>query len=129
MLAPASEALVAWKVVEKNGEPGWEKGWTSGAMVSPLPPVVIDGVLNVLDIRYRMLKNPELARAMSFEDEESRDEFTGTDEASLLERCGTDLHQRPPSSGEGAGRISSTSRKRPRIRGRCRRTADRLPGP
>jgi outer membrane protein assembly factor BamB len=48
VLAPGSNALAAWKVVEKNGSFGWEKGWTSGDMVSALPPVVIDGVLFAL---------------------------------------------------------------------------------
>ena len=48
VLAPTSNALAAWKVVDKNGAMGWERGWTSTEMVSPLPPVVIDGVLFAL---------------------------------------------------------------------------------
>ena len=48
MLTPASTALTAWKVVEKNGAPAWEKAWVSKEMVSPLPPVVINGVLFAL---------------------------------------------------------------------------------
>jgi outer membrane protein assembly factor BamB len=45
VLAPGSAALAAWKVVEKNGGIAWERAWTSIPMVSPLPPVVVDGVL------------------------------------------------------------------------------------
>jgi outer membrane protein assembly factor BamB len=48
VLAPQSNALAAWKVVEKNGSPAWERGWTSTEMVSPLSPVIIDGVLFAL---------------------------------------------------------------------------------
>jgi len=48
VLAPTSNALSAWKVVEKNGGIGWARGWTSTEMVSPLPPVVVDGVLFAL---------------------------------------------------------------------------------
>ena len=39
--------------------------------------VLIDGRVHVLDIRYRMLQNPELARAMGFTDEEQDYEFVG----------------------------------------------------
>lgn len=39
---------------------------------------IIDGRPFVLDIRFRMLSNAELARAMGFEDEESSYEFVGT---------------------------------------------------
>ncbi len=48
VLAPTSKALAAWKVADKNGSFGWEKGWTSAEMVSPLTPLVIDGVLFAL---------------------------------------------------------------------------------
>jgi outer membrane protein assembly factor BamB len=48
VLAPGSAALAAWKVVEKNGGITWERAWTSIPMVSPLPPVVVDGVLFAL---------------------------------------------------------------------------------
>src|SRR3546814_16795895 len=41
--------------------------------------VLIDGTLCVIDIRFRMLINPELARAMGFSDEESEYEFHGTE--------------------------------------------------
>jgi DNA (cytosine-5)-methyltransferase 1 len=46
--------------------------------VDPRRVVLIDGQLYVLDIRFRMLKNRELARAMGFDDAESQYEFTGT---------------------------------------------------
>ena len=39
--------------------------------------IVNDGHPSVLDIRYRMLQNLELARAMGFCDEESEYEFAG----------------------------------------------------
>ena len=40
--------------------------------------VLIDGVPHLLDIRFRMLQNNELARAMGFHGDESQYEFTGT---------------------------------------------------
>ncbi|RJQ10893.1 MAG: hypothetical protein C4551_01935 [Bacillota bacterium] len=50
----------------------------SAGAIDPRRLVLIDGVPHVLDIRFRMLTNVELARAMSFEDEEMRYEFVGT---------------------------------------------------
>lgn len=47
------------------------------AEIDPRRLVVIDGVLHILDIRFRMLTNVELARAMSFDDEEISYEFVG----------------------------------------------------
>lgn len=38
-------AIVAWKVVDKNGSPGLEPGWISQDMISPLPPIVVNGVV------------------------------------------------------------------------------------
>jgi DNA (cytosine-5)-methyltransferase 1 len=46
--------------------------------VDPRRVVLIDGQPYLLDIRFRMLKNRELARAMGFDDAESEYEFTGT---------------------------------------------------
>ena len=40
--------------------------------------VLVNGVPHVLDIRFRMLTNRELARAMGFDDQEIEYEFTGT---------------------------------------------------
>ena len=52
---------------------------TSGeyAEVDPRRVVSMNGQPYLLDIRYRMLQNPELARAMGFSDEESTYEFVG----------------------------------------------------
>ena len=38
-------AIVAWKVVDRNGSPSLEPGWISRDMVAPLPPIVINGVV------------------------------------------------------------------------------------
>jgi outer membrane protein assembly factor BamB len=54
ILAPASAggkpevkngAIVAFKVVEKNGAPALEQAWTSRDLVAPLPPIVVSGVV------------------------------------------------------------------------------------
>ena len=50
----------------------------AGSSVDPSRIVLIDGAPYVLDIRFRMLTNAELARAMGFEDEEAKYEFVGT---------------------------------------------------
>ena len=47
------------------------------AGIDPRRIVVINGQVYILDIRFRMLQNRELARAMGFDDEESQYEFTG----------------------------------------------------
>lgn len=41
-------AVVAFKVVDKNGKPVLEPGWVSRDLVSPLPPVVVNGVVFAL---------------------------------------------------------------------------------
>lgn len=46
--------------------------------VDPRRVVLIDGQPFLLDIRFRMLNNRELARAMGFDDTETTYEFTGT---------------------------------------------------
>ncbi len=38
-------AIVAWKVVDKDGKPALERGWVSRDMTSPLPPIVVNGVV------------------------------------------------------------------------------------
>jgi outer membrane protein assembly factor BamB len=38
-------AIVAWKIVEHNGAPALEPGWISRDMTSPLPPIVVNGVV------------------------------------------------------------------------------------
>ena len=47
------------------------------ANIDPRRLVLLDGHPWLLDIRFRMLQNSELARAMSFEDEETSYEFIG----------------------------------------------------
>ena len=48
-----------------------------GAGIDPIRIVFLDHQPYILDIRFRMLQNEELARAMGFEDEESSYEFVG----------------------------------------------------
>lgn len=38
-------AIVAWKVVDSGGSPSLEPGWISRDLVSPLPPIVVNGVV------------------------------------------------------------------------------------
>ena len=38
-------AIVAWKVADENGSPSLEPGWISRDMISPLPPIVVNGVV------------------------------------------------------------------------------------
>jgi DNA (cytosine-5)-methyltransferase 1 len=45
--------------------------------LDPRRLVIVDGELRVLELRFRMLMNRELARAMSFDDEETQYEFVG----------------------------------------------------
>jgi len=47
------------------------------AGVDPNRIIFVDGQPHLLDIRFRMLENGELARAMGFDDEESSYEFVG----------------------------------------------------
>ena len=47
------------------------------ANLDPRRLVFVDGQAYLLDIRFRMLQNAELARAMGFEDEETSYEFVG----------------------------------------------------
>ena len=64
---------------EPTGEPFGEspRGSRGGDGVDPRRLVYIDGKPWLLDIRFRMLQNGELARAMGFEDEETKYEFVG----------------------------------------------------
>ena len=45
--------------------------------INPKRIILIDGHPCLLDIRFRMLENKELARAMGFDDEETKYEFVG----------------------------------------------------
>jgi len=47
VLAPGANAIVAWKVADRNGAPVLESGWVSRDLTSPLPPMVINGVVFV----------------------------------------------------------------------------------
>jgi outer membrane protein assembly factor BamB len=48
ILAPASTAVVAFKLVEQNGVPMLQQDWVSREMVSPVPPIIINGVVFAL---------------------------------------------------------------------------------
>jgi outer membrane protein assembly factor BamB len=43
--AVANGALAAWKLAEKNGSLVFNGGWVSRDMESPLPPIVVNGVV------------------------------------------------------------------------------------
>ncbi|MBI1357408.1 MAG: PQQ-binding-like beta-propeller repeat protein [Acidobacteria bacterium] len=42
-------AIVAWKIVEKDGGYAFEGGWVSPDLGSPLPPIVVNGVVFAAD--------------------------------------------------------------------------------
>ena len=63
LISPEMESAVQERLAEEN--------------IDPRRLVFIDGKPFLLDIKYRMLQNPELARAMGFSDEESQYEFVG----------------------------------------------------
>jgi len=44
ILAPGSSAIVAWKVADQNGALSLQPAWTSREMVSPLTPMILNGV-------------------------------------------------------------------------------------
>ena len=48
ILAPSAKAVVAWKLVEKAGGVALEAGWTSRDMVTPVTPVIVNGVVFAL---------------------------------------------------------------------------------
>ena len=48
LLAPANGAIIAFKVVEQNGLPTLQSAWTSREMTSPLPPIIVNGVIFAL---------------------------------------------------------------------------------
>lgn len=51
---------------------------TDGEDIDPRRLILVNGIPHILDIRFRMLNNRELARAMGFDDQESEYEFIGT---------------------------------------------------
>ena len=48
ILVPTNNAIAAFKVVEQNGVPTLQQGWVSRDMVSPMSPIVINGVVFAL---------------------------------------------------------------------------------
>jgi outer membrane protein assembly factor BamB len=48
ILAIKSNAVVAYKVVEENGAMALQEGWKSRELVSPAPPIVVNGVVFAL---------------------------------------------------------------------------------
>ena len=63
LVEPTVEALAYEKILESK--------------IDPRRLVFVNGEPFILDIRFRMLQNPELARAMGFEDDERTYEFHG----------------------------------------------------
>src|SRR5262249_56630745 len=45
LLVPTAGAVAAWKLVDQNGAPSLQKGWTSPDIGSPVAPMVINGVV------------------------------------------------------------------------------------
>jgi outer membrane protein assembly factor BamB len=43
--APASKGIAVLKIAEQDGKPSFAPGWTSREIASPLPPLVVNGVL------------------------------------------------------------------------------------
>lgn len=48
ILTPSNNAVVAFKVVDKDGASTLEKAWTSRDLVSPMAPIVVNGVVFAL---------------------------------------------------------------------------------
>jgi hypothetical protein len=45
IVASTANAIVAWKVMDRNGVSALQTGWVSRDMVSPLTPIVVNGVV------------------------------------------------------------------------------------
>jgi outer membrane protein assembly factor BamB len=45
LLAGGAGSVIAWKVVDRNGAPAMEQGWTSRDLIAPLPPMVVNGIV------------------------------------------------------------------------------------
>lgn len=45
LLAPSAGSVAAWKLTESNGTLALTRGWSSRDLVSPLPPMVMNGVV------------------------------------------------------------------------------------
>ncbi len=48
LLAATGDSIKAWRIVDRNGAAVIEEGWTSREMRSPLPPMIINGVVFAL---------------------------------------------------------------------------------
>ncbi len=44
-VAGGKGSVAAWKIVDRGGKPALEKGWESARMDTPLPPIVVNGVV------------------------------------------------------------------------------------
>ena len=56
-------SIVAFKVVEENGKPSLQPGWVSRDLVSPAPPVVVNGVVFALSTGEYMAPTAAAANA------------------------------------------------------------------
>jgi outer membrane protein assembly factor BamB len=45
LAAPSNNSIAAWKVADQGGAPVLQPGWTSREIVSPLAPIVVNGVV------------------------------------------------------------------------------------
>lgn len=45
ILVPTATGVTAWKLVEQNGAPSLQKGWTSSSIASPSAPLIVNGVV------------------------------------------------------------------------------------
>lgn len=45
ILEPTAGSVIAWKIADHNGGLALERGWTSRGMVSPLTPMIVNGVI------------------------------------------------------------------------------------
>ena len=49
ILAPTGGGVGAWKLTDNSGGLALERGWEYGGLANPLPPIVVNGVVFVLD--------------------------------------------------------------------------------
>src|SRR5262245_33904921 len=62
LLVPTRTAVVGFKVVEQDGIPTLQQGWSSREMVAPLPPIIINGIVFALSSgEYRSAGTPMTA--------------------------------------------------------------------
>jgi outer membrane protein assembly factor BamB len=63
ILAPTTTSIVAWKVAEQNGTLSLERGWTSRDLVSPLQPMIINGVVFAVSSGEYRTNDPKITAA------------------------------------------------------------------